>query len=104
MTNGYRAVRITTNTTTNIAPASCFVTQIVITVESAGSSWKMRIQDKQATPFVLVPETTLSAPSTPTAVIIHFDEPIIMQSGIDVVTPSGTPGAVCIWFNGFITE
>jgi hypothetical protein len=73
------------------------VFQIVISIASAGTTWKLKIQDKGSPATVLVPETTLAAPTTPTAIIIKFDYPLPMQGGIDIITSSGTPGEVGVW-------
>lgn len=103
MTRGYRAVRINTATTTELYDASCFVQQIVISVEGAGTTFKLRIQDRSSPAMVLIPLTSLSAPSDPSAAIIRFEDPVFMQDGVDAIT-TGTPGAVCIWIDGFVSD
>ena len=103
MTRGYRTARINTATTTHLYVGPCFVQQIVISVEAAGTSFKFRLQDQSSPPMVLISETTLSAPSSPTAAIVRFEDPVFMKGGVDAVT-TGTPGAVCIWIDGWIPD
>jgi hypothetical protein len=103
MTNVFRK-KIDTGTgtpvLTTVVSTSCAVKQIVISVFSAGTGWVLRIQDIAAIPFVLVPPTTLTAPSTPSAAIINFDEPVYMEGGVNVVTSGTTAGVVYVWVNG----
>ncbi len=88
--------RITTSVATVVTAAGCSVSSIVIAVADAGTSWTFLIRDKASPAKILVPLTTLAVPTTPTPVIIHFDDPIVMEGGIDVVT-AGTPGVVNVW-------
>jgi hypothetical protein len=90
--------RIITSGTLTLIGVTRFVAQVVIVVNNAGTSWKLKIQDRASPAFVLVPEVTLSAPSTANAVIENFQEPIRMEGGIDIVT-TGTPGEVAVWFS-----
>ena len=89
--------RITTNTTTNVTTKGAAVKQIKITVADPGTTWKLRIVDKAANPAYITPEFTLSAQNTPDAAKVFYDIPIPAENGIDIVTPSGTVGAVDVW-------
>jgi hypothetical protein len=90
--------RISSNTTTNITDKGAAIKQIQISVASAGTSWKLRIQDRASpNPAVLIPDLALSAPTAPDTGKAFYDVPIPMENGIDVVTPSGTPGVSDVW-------
>jgi hypothetical protein len=94
--------RITTSTTTVVKAESCAVTQIVISVANAGTTWKFKMQDKALSPFVLIPEITVAAPTTSTTAIINFDDPIYMDGGVDIITSSGTPGEIAVWISMWV--
>ena|SRR5256885_12326635 len=90
--------RISSSTTTTVTSKSTKVSQVVISCSNAGTSWVLKIQDKQGTPMIFVPPFTLGIPSTG-PLIIKFDKPILARSGIDIVT-SGTAGVVDVWIDG----
>jgi hypothetical protein len=97
--------RISTSATTPVVNQGCTVSGINISVESPGTSWKFKLQDRAVPPFVLAPETVLAAQSTPQTLYQNFnDNPVFMEGGIDVVTSAGTPGAVCIWVTAWVNE
>ena len=73
--------------------------QIFIVVSNAGTSWVGRIEDNASTPAILVPAINLSAPSTLSWIVQHFDEAIPMEKGLDFITVSGTPGVADIWIS-----
>jgi hypothetical protein len=90
--------RITSNTTTNVTTKGAAVKQIQISVANAGTSWKLRIQDRASpNPAVLIPDLALSAPTAPDMGKAFYDVSIPMENGIDIVTPSGTAGVVDVW-------
>jgi len=93
----YAANRITSKTTTTITSATAYVQCIVLAVSAAGTSWTIVIQNKEATPKILVPSITASVPTTG-PLIWQFAEPILMTSGIDVVTGGTTAGTLDIYF------
>jgi len=97
--------RITTGTTgtpvtTNLIATNCYVQQIVIACEDAGTAWTLRIQDKSSpNAFVLVPDLTLTVPTTGIPVVLFGGVdffPIPMTSGIDIVTKGTTAGKVLV--------
>jgi hypothetical protein len=93
--------RITTNATTTIVSGSSVVHQIVISCHDAGTDWVLRIQDIASNPFVLIPSFTLSVPSDGQPnVTRYFDEPIVMDGGVNIVTANSAgsdTGEVFIW-------
>lgn len=69
----------------------------MIGCNDAGSSWDLRVQDQASpSPHVVIGDFALSVPTDGLPIIIHFEQPIPMIDGIDVVT-SGTPGEVSVW-------
>lgn len=92
----YFAARITGKVTTNVTAATAYVQSIVIACSAAGSSWTLTIQNKEATAKILVPAMTLTVPTTG-PIAIQFQEPILMTSGIDIVTAGTTAGTVDVY-------
>lgn len=97
--------RITTGTTgtpvtTTLIATNCYVQQIVISCEDAGTAWTLRVQDKSSpNPFVLLPEFTLSVPPDGYTNVMWGGVnyyPIPMTGGIDIVTRGTTPGKVLV--------
>lgn len=97
MIKAIQPVRITSNTTTTLIDSSCSLSQLVIAIANAGTTWPLRVQDQASPAHVIVPQFTVALPTDFKPLIINFDEPIPMQGGIDVVTPSGTPGEASVW-------
>jgi len=96
-TEQFYSTHITTAATTTVTSTTCYISTIVVSCSNAGTSYTLRIQDKAGTPKILVPTTTLTVPSTGAPnVSLLWDEPIIMTSGIDIIT-GGTPGVVDVW-------
>lgn len=93
----YSSSHITAKTTTTPTSATAYVSAIVIACSGAGTAWTMIIRDKQGTPAILVPSFTLTVPSTGSPIILQFAEPIIMTSGIDIVTGGTTAGTVDVF-------
>jgi hypothetical protein len=94
-----RGVRITTNDTFPFAEMG-HLKQVVIACRNAGTTWKLRIQDKAGSPKTVVPDFTLTVPTDGKPMIIVFDSSIPMEGGLDIMTPSGTPGEVSVWITG----
>lgn len=92
----YYAAHITTKTTTTPTSSTCYVSSVVISCSAAGSTWTFKIQDKSGTPLILVPAFTLTVP-TNLPLVISLTEPILMTSGIDIVTAGTTAGTVDVW-------
>jgi hypothetical protein len=86
--------RITTSTTIAATPQSGLVSQIVIAVDNAGTTWTLRIEDNSSPVIVIFPTATLAL-SNSGPLIIKFDKPIRVTNGIDIIT-TGTPGIVCV--------
>jgi hypothetical protein len=76
---------------------SVTVRQILIVISSAGTTWKIKLQDMALTPAILVPPWTVIVPSDGKPFYQSFDNPIPMEGGIDFITVSGTPGVADIW-------
>ena len=91
--------RITTAATTTVTSTRCLISQVVISCASAGTTFKLKIQDKATpSPFVLIPEFTLIVPTDgmPNVDLLWKDFPVSMDGGIDIIT-TGTPGEVSVW-------
>lgn len=96
--------RIASSTTTAVINQPCSVTQVFIAVANAGTTWKLSIQDRSdPDPLVFVPEVTLSTPSLGSWIYQHFEEPLVMDGGVDAIT-SGTAGALAIWINAWVNQ
>lgn len=93
----YSASRITSKTTTTVTASTAYVSAIAIACSAAGTSWTLVIQNKEGTPKILVPSFTLTVPTTGLPVILQFAEPILMTSGIDIVTGGTTAGTVDVF-------
>ena len=94
----YYAGRITTKTTTTITAATAYVSELVIVCSAAGTSVTLVVQNKEGTPKILVPSFTLAVPTNGNPnVVMRFSEPILMTSGIDIVTAGTTMGTVDVY-------
>lgn len=92
------SAQLTGNGTTSINAVTSYISSIAITVSSAGTGSAIAIEDRQATPFLLVNNlATTSVSAGPT--IYNFTRPMKMTGGIQIVT-SGTSAATV---NVFIT-
>lgn len=92
----YYAARITSKTTTTPTAATAYVSAITFACSAAGTAWTFVIQNKEGTPKILVPSITLTVPVAG-PVIMQFAEPILMTSGIDIVTGGTTAGTVDVF-------
>ncbi len=92
----YYATRITSKATTTPTAATAYVSVITFACSAAGTAWTFVVQNKEATPKILVPSITLTVPTTG-AVIMQFNEPVLMTSGIDIVTGGTTAGTVDVF-------
>jgi hypothetical protein len=89
MSPQYFASHITTKTTTTPVASTCYVSAIAISVTGAGSAQTLVIQNKEATPKVLY---TAGAAIAVGNTYINFAEPMLMTSGVDIVTAGTTAG------------
>jgi hypothetical protein len=85
----YFASHITSKTTTTPVASTCYVSALAISVTGAGTSQTLVIQNKEATPKVLY---TAGAAIAVGNNYLNFAEPILMTSGIDIVTAGTTAG------------
>lgn len=95
-TQSSAASRITSNTTTTVTGSTAYVSTIVVACSGAGTTWTLTVQNREGTPKVLVPAMTMAVP-TAGPVVIQFAEPVLMTSGIDVVTAGTTAGTVDVF-------
>ncbi len=93
----YSTSHITAKTTTTPTSATAYVSSIAIACSGAGTAWTMVIRDKSGTPLILIPSFTLTIPTTGLPIILNFTEPIIMASGIDIITAGTTAGTVDVF-------
>jgi hypothetical protein len=101
--------RITSGTTptpvtTTIISQTAFVRQIIISIADAGTAWKLRIQDKDTIPFILVNDYTLTIAADGKPTMLDFtaqagDLGAYMVNGVDIVTTGTMAGAVCVWIS-----
>lgn len=88
----------TTNATTTPTSTTCYVSSIIITVDTAGTTSTVTIADKSGTPVTLVNGlSTATAFLAPT--IYNFQTPIKMTSGFTIVTAGAVAATVSIWVN-----
>jgi hypothetical protein len=77
------------------------VQQITIVCPVPGTTWTLKIQDKDTNPFVLIPTFTLALPTNgyPNVTWGGVDaHPLPMTGGIDIVTAGGSgTREVAIW-------
>lgn len=90
------AAHLTTNTTTHVTAATAYISSIVITTDAAGTTSTITIQDVSATPKKLVNAAVTTAIST-TPTVLALAEPVLMTSGIDVITAGVAAATVDIW-------
>src|SRR6266851_5405010 len=96
-----KQIRIADKATHTLFTLSVAIRQIVISVAAPGTAWTIKIQDKTPTnPLILIPATALSAPSSPTAAVLEFDQPVYMFGGVDIITAGTTPGELAVWIAG----
>jgi hypothetical protein len=96
-TNSYH---ITTNTTNTPTASTAYISSIAISAEVGGTTSSITIQDKQGTPLKLVNGLSTTAVTTaPT--IISFQTPVLMTSGIDIITSGAVAGTVDVWINWY---
>lgn len=97
LTEQFYAVHITSAGTTTVTSATCYVSTVVISCSNAGTTYTIKIQNKEGTPKILIPQYTLTVPTNgaPNTNLL-WDEPVIMTGGVDLVT-TGTPGVVDVW-------
>lgn len=92
------SAQISTNTTTTPTSATAYISSIVVSVTTAGTTSTLTIKDKQGTPLTIVnllPTAALSAGDT----VFNFQTPIKMTSGIDIVTAGAAAATQSIFIN-----
>jgi hypothetical protein len=90
------ANHITTNTTITLTAADAWISSIVITVDAAGTTSTVTVQDKGATPKKLVNGlSTTGITNTPT--VISLPQPVLMSGGIDIITAGAVAGTEDVW-------
>lgn len=94
----FNGFRITTNTTTTPISADAYLSSIAITSEVAGTTSKITVQSKNATPRILIDGLVTTAINT-TPTVINFQTPILMSGGIDIVTSGAVAATVNVWLN-----
>lgn len=95
--NTYSA-QITTNTTTTPTSSTAYISGIVVSVTTAGTTSTVTIKDKQGTPLTLInllSTAALSAGDTQ----FTFQTPVKMVSGIDIVTAGAAAATFSIFIN-----
>lgn len=95
------SVHLTTNTTTTPTSATAYISSIAISNEVGGTTSTVTIQDKQGTPLKLINGVATTALTTaPT--VINFQTPVIMVSGIDIITAGAVAATVDVWIDYYV--
>jgi hypothetical protein len=89
---------ITTNTTTTPTASTAYVSSIVVSVTTAGTTSTLTVRDKQGTPITLVNALSTAALSVGDTTF-NFQTPIKMVSGIDIVTAGAAAATVSVFVN-----
>lgn len=95
--NTYSA-QITTNTTTTPTSATAYISGIVVSVTTAGTTSTVTIKDKQGTPLTLI-NTLSTAALSVGDMQFTFQTPVKMVSGIDIVTAGAAAATFSIFIN-----
>lgn len=94
------ALHSTTNTTTTPTASTAYISAVVISTEVAGTTSTVTIQDKSGTPLKLIPAlTTVAISAAPT--VLSLQTPVLMTSGIDIVTAGAVAATIDVWINYF---
>ena len=88
----------TTNATTTPTASTAYISSIVVSTVVAGTTSTITIKDKSGTPLTLIPG---DATTTVGKVTHNFQTPVLMTSGIDIVTAGAVAATVDIWVNYF---
>lgn len=91
---------ISTNTTTTPTTATAYISSIVISPITAGTTSTITIQDKQGTPLKLINAFITTALLT-IPEVLNFNTPVKMSGGIDIITAGASPATLDIWINYF---
>lgn len=92
------SAQISTSTTTTPTSSTAYVSSIVVSITSAGTTSTLTVKDKQGTPLTLVntfSTAVLSAGDT----TFNFQTPVKMTSGIDIVTAGAAAATLSIFIN-----
>ena len=85
--------------TVAITSKSFTLRQLVIVVSDDGSTWKIRVEDNDTPPSIVVAPVDVAAPSTVSWINEKFEHPLPIVDGLDFVTVSGTHGTLDLWYS-----
>ena len=96
-------IRSPINIDSNVNPLTvddqnAWVSQIVLSVEDAGTNWQLRIEDRDTIPHILVPTFTVGRAQGLLADVLGFAQPVFMVNGINIFT-TGNAGFMSIWLH-----
>jgi hypothetical protein len=94
-TNTLYAAHITTSATTTATSSTAYLNSIVITTTNAGTTWALKVQNKEGTPKAIY---NIAAVAVGT-VTIPLQGALVMTGGIDIITSGATPGVVDVFLN-----
>lgn len=94
----YYAAHITTNTTTTVTSTTVYIATVVVTCTAAGTTETITIKNKEGTAKTLYISPTLTV-GTP--LVLSLDEPVLMTSGIDIVSAGGAAATVDVFITYF---
>jgi len=86
------AYHITSNTTNTVTSTTAYLTQLVVCVSGAGTSWTIKVQNKEATPKIVY-----SATAAVGTYVYSMGGLTLMTNGIDIVTSGTTAGTADVF-------
>jgi hypothetical protein len=89
-------IHITSSGTITPFAGTCKISQIVITVTTAGTTWTIKIQNKEATPKVLYINSGTGVLVGTTVITLNVSA--LMVGGVDIIT-AGTPGIMDVFIS-----
>jgi hypothetical protein len=92
-TSAYSASHVTSNTTTTPVASTAYLYSLVLCVTGAGTAWTVVVKNKEATPKTIYSATL----AVGTTVVLNLDCPVLMTSGIDIVTAGTAAGTLDVF-------
>jgi len=86
------AYHITSNATTTVTSNDAYLTQLVVCVTTAGTSWTITVKNKEATPKIVYSATAAAG-----TYVYAMGNLTIMKSGIDIITSGTTAGTADVF-------
>jgi hypothetical protein len=91
----YYSGHITTNATTTVTSSTAYISSVVVSVTAIGTTETLKIQNKEGTAKIIYQQGSPLALGTVTPV--NGVSPVVMTSGIDIVTSGSGPATLDVW-------